>query len=193
MCYRVATLDTDIMLEEIPFAFPTQLFLDHHSQSVNHRPMELIPVLMKDNDKMIITMMRWGLLPSWIKDETVAKKLGYRTANARSETMFEKPSFKNYLNNRCIILASAFFEPIRFVHTQKKLLFIASIYSVWKDQLTCTMITTVSNKVIEPYKSRMPVVIEQDSIKQWLDTKNSFSQVKELLKPCEEKNIQIAN
>ena len=59
------------------------------------------------NEKRDIQMMRWGLIPYWAKDMSI----GYKLINARSETIHEKPSFKNaYKNRRCLVLADGFFE-----------------------------------------------------------------------------------
>ncbi|HVK96877.1 MAG TPA: SOS response-associated peptidase family protein, partial [Flavisolibacter sp.] len=52
----------------------------------------------------------WGLIPHWVKNVEEAKKIRTQTLNAKAETIFEKPSFRNYVNNRCIILADGFYE-----------------------------------------------------------------------------------
>ena len=51
--------------------------------------------------------MRWGLIPSWAKDSSYANRM----INARSETLIEKPSFKNIVHTqRCIIISNGFYE-----------------------------------------------------------------------------------
>src|SRR5579864_7222453 len=54
-----------------------------------------------------LDQLRWGLIPSWAKDESV----GARMINARAETLAEKPSFKGLLRSkRCLIIADGFYE-----------------------------------------------------------------------------------
>ena len=51
--------------------------------------------------------MRWGLIPSWAKDPTI----GFRTINARSETVTTTPSFREpFKSQRCLIPADGFYE-----------------------------------------------------------------------------------
>jgi hypothetical protein len=66
-----------------------------------------VPVLVWENNETVLKNMRWGLIPSWSKDETIADKL----TNARAETLTEKPSFKKpFQTQRCLIPADGYFE-----------------------------------------------------------------------------------
>lgn len=58
------------------------------------------------------TVMKWGLIPHWVKDDETAKKLSRMCLNAKIETLAEKPSFRDALkrDQRCIIPARSFFE-----------------------------------------------------------------------------------
>ena len=72
----------------------------------NIAPTQGIPVVTNrgDNDLDFFT---WGLVPFWAKDPSI----GQRMINARSETLSEKPSFRNaYKRRRCLILADGFYE-----------------------------------------------------------------------------------
>ena len=53
-----------------------------------------------------IQLYHWGLIPSWAKDNSIRKN----TLNARIETINEKPAFRNYVNNRCLVLVDGFYE-----------------------------------------------------------------------------------
>src|SRR5690554_6564761 len=53
-------------------------------------------------------MYRWGLIPFWVKDESTFKA---NTLNARTEELFEKISYKNSWNKRCLLICTGFFEP----------------------------------------------------------------------------------
>jgi len=48
----------------------------------------------------------WGLIPFWLKDNTIQQY----TLNAKIETLAEKPPFKNAINNRCLVIADGFYE-----------------------------------------------------------------------------------
>lgn len=71
----------------------------------NIAPTQIIPVVLESNGERIINQLRWGLIPSWAKDDSIGSKL----INARAETLAEKPSFKNAFRlRRCIIPATGF-------------------------------------------------------------------------------------
>ena len=73
----------------------------------NIAPRQQVPVIYSENVQPILKMMRWGLIPSWAKDE----KNGDNLINARCETIFEKPSFRQPIQRqRCLIPADGFFE-----------------------------------------------------------------------------------
>jgi putative SOS response-associated peptidase YedK len=65
-----------------------------------------IPVILDTSPAIISTNYHWGLVPSWSKDIDFRKN----TLNARIETMDEKASFKNVTANRCLVIASSFYE-----------------------------------------------------------------------------------
>jgi len=68
-----------------------------------------IPVIRPDeNAGLLIDMYRWGLIPHWVKD---VKTWRANTLNARNDELFDKPSYRSYWKNRCLVIASGFFEP----------------------------------------------------------------------------------
>ena len=139
------------------------------------------------NDKQeIIQLAQWGLLPDWAKD----KSLQNNTLNAKLETIGEKPSFKNYQSQRCIIPADGFYEwqwldpsgkkkQKYLVHLPDDPLFsFAGLWNQWRDVNTgavfhtYTILTTEANalmSVIHNSKKRMPVILNPDAEKAWLD------------------------
>lgn len=139
------------------------------------------------NDKQeILQFAQWGLLPDWAND----KKLQNSTLNARLETIAEKPSFRNYRSQRCLIPADGFYEWQWLDPAGKKkqkylvslpgdLLFsFAGLWNSWRDQATgavfhtYTILTTEANElmsVIHNTKKRMPVILNPDAEKAWLD------------------------
>jgi putative SOS response-associated peptidase YedK len=141
------------------------------------RPTQQVPVLLTDHE---LTQMKWGLVPSWSRDE----KTSYTTFNARAEGIESKASFKRPLvSQRCIIPASAFFEwsgtkghktKYRIARKDEELFGFAGLYDTWKspsgyELKTCTIITTTPNKVLEPIHNRMPVIQLPEEEDEWLN------------------------
>jgi putative SOS response-associated peptidase YedK len=145
----------------------------------NIAPGQEISVIIIDEGKKLVKM-KWGLIPSWSKDE----KIGYKMINARSETITEKPSFRTaFKKRRCLILADGFYE---WKHEEKEKIPVyvklkngepftfAGVYDFWKspDGRTigsCSIITTEANEVFKNVHNRMPVVIRKSDHKVWLD------------------------
>jgi len=131
--------------------------------------------------------LRWGLIPSWAKDPKIASQL----INARSETIAEKPSFRQaFLRRRCLILADGFYEwqrtagskgpskPFYFQLIDKKPFAFAGLWETWKSPegelvKSCTIITCEANAVVSPVHVRMPVMLTGDSLWKWLEPAGS--------------------
>ena len=144
---------------------------------------------------------RWGLVPSWSKDPS----MGNLTINARCETVAEKPSFREaFIKRPCAIPVDGFFEwghlgnspkqPHYFTRRDGEPMVFAGLYEYWTDTsipnspvlATCTVITTEPGVDIDGIHDRQPVVLELDSVEQWINTnKYSPQQRYELLKPSE--------
>ncbi len=148
----------------------------------NIAPTQLAPVIHQTDTGRTLTMMRWGLIPFWAKDESIGNKL----INARAETLAEKPSFKRSLERkRCIVPADGFYEwkkskdgktktPMRIVVGQGDLFGFAGLWDRWKSPNgesveSYTIITTEPNKFVSPIHNRMPVILSKDIEDQWLD------------------------
>lgn len=129
-----------------------------------------------------IVTAQWGLLPHWANDASFAKN----TLNARIETITEKPSFKEYTLNRCLIPATCFYDwrqeeknKIPFIiHSQEDEIFsIAGIFSDWTNEeaqtfRTFAILTTEANemmKYIHNSKFRMPVIIKSNDEEKYLN------------------------
>jgi putative SOS response-associated peptidase YedK len=126
----------------------------------------------------------WGLIPGWSKDPTIGRKL----FNARSETVAEKPSFRNaFQRRRCLIVADGFYEwqkqpgdrtkqPYRFQLESRSLFAFAGLWERWKDPQTgaatysCTILTTAANETVAPIHHRMPVILSPAAYDEWLDS-----------------------
>jgi putative SOS response-associated peptidase YedK len=149
----------------------------------NTAPSQDIPVVL-DKDSRDVEMLRWGLIPFWAKDE----KIGYRMINARSETIQEKPSFRNaFKQRRCLILADGFYEwqkqsgsapkvPFYFQLADGAPFAFAGIWETWnpaQDEMvrSCAIITTEPNDLVAVAHDRMPVMLDKDMMWAWLEEK----------------------
>ncbi len=125
-------------------------------------------------------MLRWGLIPSWAKDE----KIGARMINARSETAAEKPSFRSAVKSRrCLVPASGFYEWVKgpdgkqphFIHFADARTFaFAGLWERWSKGEngpleTFTILTTTPNDLISDLHDRMPVILPPETYVDWLE------------------------
>ncbi|MBZ5753262.1 SOS response-associated peptidase [Metabacillus rhizolycopersici] len=163
-----------------------------HRPRYNVSPMQQVPAIINDGSKNRLGELRWGLIPSWAKDDKFAGK----TINARGETLLEKPSFKNLVyRKRCIIPADSFFEwinvegqkrPIRFLKKDNSIFSMAGLYDTWINPTdgakmnTCTIITCTPNKLVSHVHDRMPVILKKEDEQKWLQ-RNEVN-VKDLLR-----------
>lgn len=151
----------------------------------NIAPQQMIGAVIESGGERRAESFRWGLIPSWAKDDAIGNKL----INARAETLAEKPSFKNaFRARRCIIPASGFYEwqkkgaggkqPFYFYLKEKQVFGFAGLWEEWLDKEsgelveTCTIITTEANAVLEPVHDRMPVILKAEDYDEWLDEKH---------------------
>lgn len=157
----------------------------------NIAPSQKIAVIMNESPDEL-SMIRWGLIPFWAKDD----KMSYKMINARSETIFEKPSYRASIKKkRCLILSDGFYEwqknkggkqPYRICMKDEGLFAFAGVWDCWRrvdeDVLTCSIITTPANSLLKPIHERMPVILPPDREQDWLSDIPA-DQVRELLKP----------
>ena len=131
-----------------------------------------------ESDHYHFAQLRWGLIPSW------SKELGTGLINARSETVSEKPSFRGAIKyRRCIVPTSGFYEwkaesgkkqPYYIHMVNGSPMCFAGIWETWKapdgtDLETFSILTTTSNKIIEPLHDRMPVILAPENYSFWLN------------------------
>ena len=152
----------------------------NHQASYNISPTQNAPVVFEENNKRILKNMRWGLIPSWAKDNSFASKL----INARSETIADKPSFKNLITtNRCVVLANGYYEWVNvdnkkhpyFIYSgENTMISMAGLWTEWKDVISFTIITKKSDLSISHLHHRMPLMLQEEKIDSYLDKKNTF-------------------
>ena len=150
----------------------------------------------------VYTYAHFGLIPSW------ATSRASMQINARSETVFEKSSFKEaYKHRRCLIPLNGYFEWKKDALSKKsKAHFIVSadgdyfvfagIYESWYDNalgetlLTCALLTTEPNEKIAILHDRMPVILPSNQWELWLDNRSSYSELNRLLAPIASDKIR---
>jgi len=159
----------------------------------NIAPTQFAPVIVRDNGRTTLKGMRWGLVPSWADNE----KIGNKLINARTETVAQKPAFKDaFKTRRCLVPADGFYEweskqgmkqPWYFsLHDGEQFCF-AGLWERWNrppaDQgdlfagfinsddfiETFTILTTTSNRLLLPVHDRMPVMMHPKNGESWLD------------------------
>lgn len=151
----------------------------------NIAPTQPIPVVCRDREgARRFRLMRWGLLPSFVKDPKKFPTL----INARSEEVVEKPSFRNAMRwRRCLIPADGFYEwtgpkgkrrPFLLRPKTAKLIAFAGLYERWRDGQggeidTVAILTCPSNASVSVLHDRMPVVLAPEDFASWLDVKGT--------------------
>ncbi len=147
----------------------------------NIAPTQPIPVVCLDRQgARRFRLMRWGLLPPFVKDPKRFPTL----INARSEEVLEKPSFRNAARRRrCLIPADGFYEwtgpkgkrrPFLLSPREPRLVAFAGLYECWTDPDggevdTVTILTCAANRTVAALHDRMPVVLEPEHFEAWLD------------------------
>lgn len=146
----------------------------------------------------VMDPMLWGLVPSWAKDISIGSKM----INARSETLEEKPSYRNaFKRRRCIIPASGFYEwhtktrEPYYISPKEDILSLAGLWEHWQspegsELYSCTIITTAANHLMQPIHERMPVIIDKSALDIWLDHTQDIKHIKTLLAPYDDSKLQ---
>jgi putative SOS response-associated peptidase YedK len=196
MCGRYRLSRRKQILEE---HFDSVSGTDDWNPRYNIAPTQPVPVIRQHPKEPIreLSFVRWGLVPSWAKDPSVAARM----INARSETASTKPTFSDALQcRRCLVLADGFYEwqktgkvkqPYCFEINDGELFAFAGIWDRWKDTTgkpleTCSILTTAANAVMSSVHDRMPVILNRDNYDFWLDPgMNNVAAVADLLRPCD--------
>ncbi|MFW9965850.1 MAG: SOS response-associated peptidase [Candidatus Thorarchaeota archaeon] len=160
----------------------------------NIAPGQMIATVIQDLNLRLVEM-RWGYIPHWAKDE----KIGYKMINSRAEKVAESRVFKSsFQKKRCLIPATGFYEwqkvgkvkrPMHIRFESRDIFSFAGIYSHWKSPqdkiiLSCSIITTTPNNLVEPIHNRMPVILAREKETAWLDPELQDAEIlKELLVP----------
>lgn len=206
MCGRYNIIpNADAWISAFDLTVSARPVIESLAPSYNVAPSQAVPIVrsLQDNDQRTVALLHWGLIPSWAKDA----KIGYRTINARAETLAEKPSFRGaYKKRRCLVIANGFYEwrspksgestkqPFHIHAKTEQPLAFAGLWEHWKNPEdgqevnSCCIITTVANQSMADIHQRMPVILEQENFHRWLDPK--ISEADDLLRPCPDNLLQ---
>jgi len=166
------------------------------------------PIITTENPKEV-NLFQWGLIPNWTKTIADAMKLRQYNLNAKSENVFEKPSFKKSIqNNRCLVPVSGFYEwrtfggekyPYYITLKEEEMFMLGGIYDTWTDKETgeilntFSILTTQANPLmakIHNTKLRMPVIIPAEKEMNWIDNSIQQKEITNHFSPFTEDKMQ---
>lgn len=147
----------------------------------NVAPQSLVPVVRETREgERVAELLQWGLVPHWAKDPSIGHKLN----NARSDGVFDKPSFRQAVRRRrCLLPASGFYEwqavaggkqPWYISPAGSPFIAMAGLFEAWRPsddaewRLTCCIVTTEANSLMAPIHDRMPVIVPPEHWDAWL-------------------------
>ena len=149
------------------------------------------------------TRAHFGLIPSW------AKARSQMQINARSESVFEKVTFKEaYKARRCLLVVNGYYEWLKTAKGEKSVPYyisaknsdyfaFAGLYEEWYDNaeektiLSCALLTTEPNDFIASIHDRMPVILAKESWKMWLDPQSDYATLNTLYAPYSSEAMQM--
>lgn len=151
-----------------------------------------------------VQVFNWGLIPFWTKDEANADEIRKMTLNARADTIFKKPSFREpIMKKRCIVPSTGYFEwrhegnkkiPYYIYLKDEPIFSMAGIYDSWLDKetgeehSTFSIITTDTNPLtdyIHNTKHRMPTILSKENEEKWLNPNLTKQEIATFLHPYE--------
>lgn len=176
----------------------------YHSSGFNHPEL----LIYTDRSPEFPEVATWGLVPNWVRDEAQLKKLWNSTLNARGETIFEKPSFRDSAKHRrCILCIDGFYEhhhfrgkiyPFFIRAKNKQPISLAGLWSEWVHPesggriKTFTIVTTKGNELLTRIHNnpklkepRMPLVLSPEGEATWLHPgtgEPETSEIRELIR-----------
>ena len=129
-------------------------------------PTDMAPILMADDRTFCCHMQKWGL-PGFDGKQIIF--------NARSESVLEKPTFREAMMKRRIVIPAAGFyewnirkEKSAFYRKDHSILFMAGLYNIYEDDDRFVILTTAANSSMEPVHDRMPLLLTEEELLPWL-------------------------
>lgn len=186
MCGRFVQTNTTILRLQtlLPFDTTNENYSSEQLGSYNISPQKTVAVLNCRDEMLLLEQMRWGITPKW------ASQSFRQIINARSESIYEKPTFFSLRGNRILIPADGFYEwkklmggssqkakaPYFFERADGNPMLIAALFEKSADPITgeirrrFVILTTEANEAMSEYHDRMPVIIENSQLSTWFDS-----------------------
>jgi putative SOS response-associated peptidase YedK len=184
MCGRYLIITTP----EAMRAFFRYLEQPNFPPRYNVAPTQPIPVVRLWEGARHFALVRWGLIPGWVKDPR-----GFSLViNARGDSVLDKPAFRNAMRyRRCLVPADGFYEwktegprkrPFAIRPRSRTPLAFAGLWEVWtgpngEEVETAAIVTTQANRALRPLHDRMPVVLQPETYDAWLDCRGVDAQL----------------
>jgi putative SOS response-associated peptidase YedK len=173
-------------LEELQTYFPIDAAACAVAANYNVAPSQQILAIARVDGANVLDKYHWGLVPFWAKDTAIGSKM----INARSETVAQKPGFREaFKKRRCLIPADGFFEwkkqdgrkqPLFITLPDEAPFAFAGLWEAWHDRenpetayRSCTIITRPAAGAMLQVHHRMPVILNPSAYADWLDPGNS--------------------
>ena len=182
---------------------------------LNLAPTQDALVAVQASGDVRLEAMRWGLIPPWARDKSIGAKL----ANARAETIDEKPSFRQpFRRRRCLLPVDGYYEwesrpsgkqPVYYSMRDGDLFCLAGLWETWttpeqtdepelpglgqaqaETLCTFTVITTTPNRLAKRVHDRMPVIVHPADYGNWLSPESKAADLKRLLRPFDDEPMQ---
>lgn len=158
-------------------------------------------ILLGENGQPTARQLKWGLVPSWADDPSA----GQRLVNARSDSVADKPSYKeSFFNRRCLILADGYYEwggkgkaraPMFFHLKGNRDFALAGLWDRWEKNGevldTCVIITTDASPKAGTVHHRMPVILEPDHAVDWLSSTTPERRLHSLMTPYTKGDLEF--
>ncbi len=161
----------------------------------------LVPIVRMHDNQRELALVRWPLIPFWAKGRPVS----YHTANAKAETLAEKPAYRRaWRRSRCLIPASGYYEwrrwsehelkqPYHICMTDRSVFAFAGLWETSEPGAgdaveSCTIVTTTPNSRLKDIHPRMPLILPRDGHQDWLD--GSMEAAARCIKPFPDAAIQ---
>lgn len=177
----------------------------YHTSGFNHPEL----LIYTNRSPLFPEVATWGLVPNWVENEEDLKKFWNNTLNARGETIFEKPSFReSALNQRCLIYIDGFYEhhhfnkqsiPFYIQRKDSKPIALAGLWNEWNNPIskgkirTFSIVTTIGNHMMSKIHNnpklngpRMPLILSEELEDSWLnpiENEQDIKNINELIKP----------
>lgn len=179
MCGRYAVTSAPEAIRAL-FGYPEQ---PNFPPRYNVAPTQPIAIVRLMDGKRQFALVRWGLLPSWVKDP----KDFTLVINARGESVMDKPAFSAAMKRRrCLVPADGFYEwktigagkqPFYVRAKSGAPLAFAGLWETWtgpngEEMETAAIVTTRANRTLAGIHERMPVVVPPEAFNMWLDCAN---------------------